>query len=360
MPQSWWIMASDEWIQTAIGNWAPRFTANGVDPSDLEVLRHRITRWADWCKEWSAVAEVHEALGDEALAAGRAFSGGRALARAAVYYQFAQFCFSEFPDEKGAAQARKVACHRRALPHLVPPAERIEIPYDGVSLPGNLRRPAGVARPPLVLILPGLESTKEEFTLFEEDLLARGLATFTFDGPGQGEVWPRMRMRHDHEGAISAVLDALAQRPDVDGARVGTVGVSMGGYFAMRAAGLEPRLRAAVDLAGPYDLEFWEKSSPLMRRNFLHAFGAETPEQGRECFARVTLAGVTARIRCPILVVHGRLDTIVPPEHAERIVAEATCEKRLAMYEDGNHVCNNIPYKYRPLVADWLRETLAT
>jgi 2,6-dihydroxypseudooxynicotine hydrolase len=305
------------------------------------------------------MAGVHEALGDEALAAGRIFSAGRALARAAVYYQFAQFCFSEFPDQKEAAQGRKVACHRRALPYLVPPAERLEIPYDGVSLPGNLRRPPATGRPPLVLILPGLESTKEEFTLFEEDFLARGLATFTFDGPGQGEVWPGMKMRHDHEGAVTAVLDALAGRTDIHVARVGAVGVSMGGYFAMRAAAFEPRLRAAVDLAGPYDLSFWEKSSPVMRRNLMHAFGAETTEYARERFARVTLTGVTARIRCPILVVHGRLDTICPPEHAERIVAEATCEKRLAMFEDGNHVCNNIPYKYRPLVGDWVREKLA-
>jgi len=29
------------------------------------------------------------------------------------------------------------------------------------------------------------------------------------------------------------------------------------------------------------------------------------------------------------------------------------------MYPEGNHVCNNIPYKYRPLVADWIREHLA-
>ena len=353
-------MSGDEWIRTAIGNWAPRFTANGVDPNDLEVLRGRITRWADWCKEWSAMAAVHEAIGDQALAASRTVTAGCALAQAAVYYQFAQFCFSEFPEQKEAAQARKVACHRRALPHLVPPAQRLEVPYEGVTLPGNLRRPAGAARPPLVLILPGLESTKEEFTRFEEDFLARGMATFTFDGPGQGEAWPRMKMRHDHEGAVAAVLEALARRPEVDAARVGAVGVSMGGYFAMRAAGSERRLRAAADLAGPYDLEFWEKSSPLMRRNFMHAFGAETVEQARESLGRVTLRGVASRIRCPILVVHGRLDTIVPPEHAERIVAEARCEKRLAMYEDGNHVCNNISYKYRPLVADWMREKLTT
>jgi dipeptidyl aminopeptidase/acylaminoacyl peptidase len=172
-------------------------------------------------------------------------------------------------------------------------------------------------------------------------------------------VWPRMKMRHDHEGAVAAVLDVLARRTDVDVARVGAVGISMGGYFAMRVAASEPRLRAAADLGGPYNLSFWESASPLMRRNLMHAFGAETVEAARERLGRVTLAGVASRIRCPILVVHGRLDTICPPAHAERVVAEAGGEKRLAMFEDGNHVCNNIPYKYRPLVADWMREKLA-
>jgi len=28
------------------------------------------------------------------------------------------------------------------------------------------------------------------------------------------------------------------------------------------------------------------------------------------------------------------------------------------LFEEGNHVCNNIPYKYRPLTADWLAERL--
>ena len=38
-------------------------------------------------------------------------------------------------------------------------------------------------------------------------------------------------------------------------------------------------------------------------------------------------------------------------------IAEAP-NATLVMYPDGNHVCNNIPYKYRPLVADWMLETL--
>ena len=55
----------------------------------------------------------------------------------------------------------------------------------------------------------------------------------------------------------------------------------------------------------------------------------------------------------PLLVVFGRLDRLIPYQHAERVAAEAP-NAELVLYPDGNHVCNNIPYKYRPLVADWM------
>ena len=68
--------------------------------------------------------------------------------------------------------------------------------------------------------------------------------------------------------------------------------------------------------------------------------------------------GVASRITQPLLVVFGKLDRLIPWEHAERVATEAP-RARLVMYPDGNHVCNNIPYKYRPLVADWMSETLS-
>jgi len=55
----------------------------------------------------------------------------------------------------------------------------------------------------------------------------------------------------------------------------------------------------------------------------------------------------------------GRLDRIVSPEAAERMVAKAGGEAELWLFEDGNHVCNNIPYKYRPQQTDWMRRKLS-
>ena len=42
-----------------------------------------------------------------------------------------------------------------------------------------------------------------------------------------------------------------------------------------------------------------------------------------------------------------------------RRIAEATRNSEWLLYEEGTHVCNNMPFRYRPLVADWMSERLA-
>ena len=39
-------------------------------------------------------------------------------------------------------------------------------------------------------------------------------------------------------------------------------------------------------------------------------------------------------------------------------IADEAPNGEWVLFDDGNHVCNNIPYKYRPLVADWMRAKL--
>ena len=77
-------------------------------------------------------------------------------------------------------------------------------------------------------------------------LLSRGLATVTFDGPGQGETWERMPGRVDWEKAASAVVDFVEKRTDLDASRIVAVGVSLGGYLVMRSAALEVYEREPV------------------------------------------------------------------------------------------------------------------
>jgi esterase/lipase len=223
-----------------------------------------------------------------------------------------------------------------------------------------LRRPHGVATPPVVLLIAGLDSSKEEFHTFSRLFLRRGVATLAFDGPGQGEVEFELPIEPAYERPVGAVLDWLATRGDVDGTRVAAAGVSLGGYYAARAAAFEPRLACAVAMGGPHAFATnFEDVPSLTRQAFQVRSHSADMETARQRASLLTLEGVAPRIRMPFLVVFGKQDRLIPFQDAERLYAEiASSDKRLEMYEEGNHVVNNIPEAYRPLVADWVADHL--
>ena len=93
------------------------------------------------------------------------------LQRAGVYYHFASFLFVHDIPQMKAAHKKQIECRQTALPHLRPPGERVEIPYQGKILAGILRKPAGVGRPPVMVMAVGLNSTKEETDAYEAPFL---------------------------------------------------------------------------------------------------------------------------------------------------------------------------------------------
>jgi dienelactone hydrolase len=350
---------ADDQVALAFRNWGPRFVVRGVDYGDVLRLSESIQSWEDWLPAWTEVAGEHAVLAREWEAAGARRSAGEAWNRAALGYHFGRFLSVRDPEAYGACSLRAVLALRQAHRLLDPTAERIEVGLDGAVMVATLRRPASPGSPPLVLLVPGLDSTKEEFLLWEDVYLRRGMATLSLDGPGQGEGGDgEGRMRPDYEAAVAAVLNHLAGRDDLDLERVGAVGVSLGGHYAPRAAAGEPRVRAVVAIAGPYELtEFWDHAPPMTRDKVLFHLGAADPEDARERLARFTLAGRAARIRQPLLVVFGRRDRLVPAAHAERLAAEAP-NARLVMYEQGNHGCTNLHWRHTPLEADWMAARL--
>ncbi|HEX5495402.1 MAG TPA: alpha/beta hydrolase [Mycobacteriales bacterium] len=349
----------DDLVASAISHWAPRFTTNGVSVWDFEQVTGGIRSWPDWCAAWCRAGAEHERLGRDALAEGRARSAGEHLATAAVYYHFAKFVFVHDLDQMRAAHERAVRCLDDALPHLDPPGRRVEVPFDGARLVGVLRLPSGPGPHPAVLMIPGLDSTKEEFRSTERLFLDRGVATFSVDGPGQGEAEYDLPIRGDWEVPGSALLDALAAQQDVDGERMAVWGVSLGGYYAPRVASGDSRVRACVALAGPYDFGACWDILPALTRDAFRVRSRSADDAGaRRAAHALSLAGRTGAIECPLLVVTGRLDRLIPWEHAQRLVEEAAGPSRLLLLDRGNHGCANLAAAHRPFTADWVAARL--
>jgi pimeloyl-ACP methyl ester carboxylesterase len=348
----------DRRVQAAIDHWAPRFIKMGVDYNEFVRTTGRVERWEDWLDAWSAAADEHLERAGAAEAAGRSRSAGEAYLHAALCLHFAKFVWVLDADAHRRATERAIEALYRAHRHLDPTAERIEARLEGHPLAANLRRPPGIDRAPLVILIPGLDSTKEEFFHHENAFLVRGMATLSMDGPGQGESGFALPIRPDYEVAVAAVLDALGDRDDVDLHRVGAVGVSLGGYYAPRAAAFEPRLKAIAAISGPYEFGArWEELPPLTREAFTVKSGARDEPEVRERAAAITLRGVASEVKQPALFVTGGQDRIVPWRDTERAAREAP-NGTFVLFEDGSHVCSNVPYLYRPLVGDWMAEQL--
>lgn len=337
----------------------PRLIATGVDYNDVATVFGRLKKMSDWWTQWETMAEFHEKLGDEAMAAGNALTASRAWLRAAAYYQTGQAGNVADPAGKLRVQLRQQSVYDKARSHMRPPSARITVPFDGIEFAANLRLPAGTGMVPCVLLNAGADSTKEEFYTLENEFLDRGLATCSYDGPGQSTTWQKRKLRPDFEKPVGAVLDALSKHPRIDADRFGIWGRSFGGYTGPRSISLEKRLKACVSCGGFYDLgELWGPLLPGVKEVIAFGMGAKSIDEAGEWARQYTLRGVLEKLDRPMLVVHSNKDEVCPVADAERMRKAAPKHVELAIFPEGNHCCDNLPYKVRPVMADWLAAKL--
>ncbi|MEK9644045.1 MAG: alpha/beta fold hydrolase [Alphaproteobacteria bacterium] len=350
---------NDSTVNAALQHWAPRLVANGVPLTDFQEVTSAITSWDEWCGAWCARARIHEEMGRDALAVGRTLSAAEHLTTASVCYHFGKFLFVHDVPQMRDAHDRAVDCHSTALPYMCPAGERVEIPYEDTTLKANLRKPPEVDHPPVLIMCVGLDSTKEEMDAYARPFLERGIAALAFDGPGQGEAEYDLPIRGDFETPVAAVLDWIDVRADLDSDRVGIWGVSLGGYYAPRAAAFHDRIRGCISLTGPFDWsEAWETLPELTRAAFVARSHSASAEEARRKASTLSLRGVVSNIRCPMFVVAGKLDRVIPWDHPRRIAEGASGPVEFLALEDAGHVANNRTYRYRLQSADWMAEVL--
>jgi 2,6-dihydroxypseudooxynicotine hydrolase len=353
---------SDEILERVWSANSTRLLGDGVPGGDVNGARAEVREWSQWYPCWAARGDAYEALGREALGKGRRRSAGELLWQACLSYHYAQFLWFHDPERREAGQRRKVALYREAAPLFDPPAERFELSFDGFTIPGYLRVPRGASgHAPVLMILGGLESTKEESYLFENRCLARGLATCTFDGPGQGETYFQAKMRPDFHRFASAVVDWLEKRRELDTGRLGIIGRSLGGYYAVQCAANDPRFRICIAWGVLFDLSYYAAMKPPTSVGFAYVAGYRSPEEAAGFLTKtLDLAGTAERVQAPVYALHGARDALIPPSQLDKLRASLARNPDVTvdLPADGDHCCHNLYHVVRPRMADWAAERL--
>lgn len=336
------------------------------------------TGTGEFLQQWVAMAERLEGLAGEDETLNHLLSGGAKLQRAALYYLVAERMQGQGHPGREATFAKAQEAFRKGIHFSHENAERVEIPYEGVHLPALLTRAKNVSgRMPCVLYVNGLDSCKEllYWSWLPQALARRGIATLSVDQPGTGES---LRLQglpatHESERWASVCYDWLAARDDIDAARIGMAGISLGGYFTPRAMAFEPRFASGAVWGANHN---WaevqqkrlkregENPVPHYWQHVCWVFGAKDIEGFMQKTAGMHLNGILDRITVPFLVTHGEHDRQIALDYAhqsyDQLVNSPRRELKIFTPREGGveHVgADNMSFA-RDYIADWFADTL--
>jgi dipeptidyl aminopeptidase/acylaminoacyl peptidase len=143
---------------------------------------------------------------------------------------------------------------------------------------------------------------------------------------GYGKTYLKLDNGMKRDDAVKdsgALLDWIAQQPDLDKSRVGVTGGSYGGFMSLAVqTTYNDRIKAGIDVVGISNFVTFLKNTQGYRRDLRRAeYGDERDPAMRSFLERVSPLARAHMIHTPILVVQGQNDPRVPISEAEQMVA---------------------------------------
>ncbi|MFC1867574.1 alpha/beta hydrolase family protein [Thermodesulfobacteriota bacterium] len=329
-----------------------------------------------WHENWKRLANRVEELASHDEEAGHYLSAGGKYLRATSYYIMAERMVNNRDPQKLETYAKVLSTFKKGIQLGRYPVEFVDIPYNNTALTGLFVPALGGENAPCMIHFDGFDGFKEMLYLCipNEEFRNRGVALLIIDHPGVGEA---LRLRNLHlnpfiEGVASASMNYLEGRSEVDPKRIGIIGISLGGYYAPRAAAFEKRLKCCVAWGGIWnyrEAREWRMSrekqpSSVPPFQLLWVTGKDTVEEANKVIDKMTLEGVADKITCPLLVVHGENDQLIPLIMAERTIDAAinSPARKLKVFTHKEGGTEHVQVDNMTLavdyISDWVAETL--
>ena len=287
-------------------------------------------------------------------------------------------------ERKAYSRFRDVALKMNQF--LAYPFKVVKIPFQGKEIITHLYLPKGVKKPALVLYTGGTDGSKEMGYGTGQALAAKGYAVVSFDLAGTGESmgWHARPSSHDHHKRI---LDYFEETGDYDFSRIGLIGGSFGGYYAIRMAAEDKRVKAAINHCGLVDSAFRVPMAAMphvlqsmpgaMIYSAMRRMGfdpekiiegglsdAETAKFAKvaNSFSLVTQGVVgagSATFDTPLLIVNGTRDPVVSMADI-KLVEDAANNSETWLMGQASHCAPNYMYAASSDMFNWLDEKLNT
>jgi esterase FrsA len=301
----------------------------------------------EWAAAWSVIADryAERAKGEES-------SNNTDAARDDYFWAFKYYTAARWPvpnsPGKEKAYQNALAAFRSYGKFLEPPVEIVHIPFEGKEITVYLRLPKNVRPAPVIFMINGTDSRKEDEIGGRESTFRSGIGIVAVDMPGTGES--PIKADAGSERVFSCVLDYLATRPDIDSKRVIAWGTSYGGHWSAILAYKErARLLGAVVQGGPvhdYYTPEWQKKSLGTPEYLFDLFAARAAVYGvktlDEFYAfnprlSIKTQGLLGQLSAPMLVLNGEKDSQVPISDLYLLMQSGGSPKWSWVNPDGGH-----------------------
>jgi dienelactone hydrolase len=336
-----------------------------------------------WFDEWTRMGDHIEARGRDELGKGHKRTAASCFLRASRYYQTGERFIHPRSARSNDIYAKSVRIFQEAAAIIrLPRIEPVEVPYAGTSLPALLMHPdpaaAGSKPAPCMVFFDGFDVTKElQYGYGVPDLAARGIGCLIVDGPGNGESvrFRNLPLIAETEHYATPVYEYLAGRRELDPKRIGVMALSLGGYYAPRAASLEPRFACCVAWGAQWDYHaIWAKrldelatgkvlSLSVPPEHLQWVLGVDSNAAALKKLEGFRLDGIVQKMACPFLLLHGGGDEQIPLALAEKcFAAVGSKQKTFKVFnrdEGGFHHCqvDNVTIGVH-YMWDWIEEML--